>query len=171
MSKKTQAKNAMKPTPEQKDQKPEAAKAQEDAAAEKEAAQASAADTAGEGVTESNASEDPQLENPPSPDERQADTGTKQDSQATKVASAKAHKTAAGQKNKVDEVAVKTAADYDLSKPEEVAELAKSVIDDLVSFGHPVRGALDRKPKVQESWNELVKKAQKLQGAMNNAKA
>ena len=168
MSKKTQAKNAMKPSADEKEQKPEAAQAQEDAA--KEADQASAADTAGEGVTESNASEDPQLENPPSPDERAAETGTKQDSQATKAASAKAHKTAAGQKNKVDEVAVKTASDFDMTKAEDVSELAKTVIDELVSFGHPVRGALDRKPKVQESWNELIKKAQKLQGAMNNGK-
>ena len=47
---------------------------------------------------------------------------------------------------------------------EEVDEI-KSIIDDLVSFGLPVRGTLKNKPKVLERWLDLQARAVKAQRA------
>ena len=47
---------------------------------------------------------------------------------------------------------------------EEVDEI-KSIIDDLVSFGPPVRGRLKNQPKVLARWLELQKRAVKVQRA------
>lgn len=61
--------------------------------------------------------------------------------------------------------------EIDLNDPEQASAALKGVIDDLVSFGHPVSGALSRKPKVQESWDKLVKRARKIQSHVNKLEA
>ena len=63
------------------------------------------------------------------------------------------------------------AQDFDLDDQEQAAAALKGVIDDLVSFGHPVSGALSRKPKVQESWDKLVRRARKIQSHVNKLEA
>lgn len=65
--------------------------------------------------------------------------------------------------------AQKELADRDLSDPAEVAELLDEVVEGLVSFSGPVRGALNTKPKAQAEWNTLVQKATALQGVKAEA--
>lgn len=66
--------------------------------------------------------------------------------------------------------AEKEAGDYNLDDPEQAAALFEEVINGLVSFGPAVTGALSRKPKVEEAWNELVRKARKIQSKINHEK-
>lgn len=42
----------------------------------------------------------------------------------------------------------------------------ESVLESLISFGIPVRGALNTKPKVQEAWNALIADAVKVRKAL-----
>lgn len=44
----------------------------------------------------------------------------------------------------------------------ETTDDVKQIISDLVSFGVPVKGALKNKPKVQEAWLDLYKRAAKV---------
>lgn len=57
-------------------------------------------------------------------------------------------------------------AELDLTNPKDVSKLNLQIIEEIVSFGSPVRGALNTKPKVQESWNTLISKVVKLKKAI-----
>jgi len=145
-NKKTQAQNAMKPAP--------AAKADEAADPVTKTSAAGDADV-------SSAKQGTEAENPPGPDERAAETGTKQNA-------GKAKKAAESDEAAVEQdPAEKEAEDYDLDDPKQAAALMEEVINGLVSFGPAVTGALSRKPKVEESWNKLVRKARKIQNKIN----
>ncbi len=136
-------------------------------------APAAKADEASETVTKTSAAGDADVssakqgteaENPPGPEERAAETGTKQ-------AAGKAKKAAEADDEAVDkEPAEDEAEDYDLDDPKQAAALMEEVINGLVSFGPVGPSALSRKPKVEESWNKLVRKARKIQNKINHEK-
>lgn len=58
-----------------------------------------------------------------------------------------------------------TPAEEEAGEGVEAVDEIKSIIDDLVSFGLPVKGALKNKPKVLERWNDLQARAVKAQRA------
>ena len=55
--------------------------------------------------------------------------------------------------------------ELDYNNPDDVAGEIERVLDDVTSFIIPVRGALNTKPKVQASWNDLAKRVVKLNKA------
>lgn len=169
MSKKTQAKNAMKPDPAAAKAEEAAKKVNEETAAADKGGQSdqtegTAGAVAATDADASAASQGTEAENPPGPDERAAETGTKQDSGKGKKAQAGDPTDGVIEKDPAE----KEAEDYDLDNPHDAKALIETVINDLVSFGPAVTGALSRKPKVEESWNKLIKKARKLQSKINH---
>lgn len=61
---------------------------------------------------------------------------------------------------KIAEEAAKNAPPVVETEEEDEEEL--DFLDELISFGVPVRGALNTKPKVQARWNEFIERAVKL---------
>lgn len=59
------------------------------------------------------------------------------------------------------EQAIAATGKEDEAQATESRDGVKSIIEDLVSFGLPVKGALKDKPKVQATWLDLQKRAQK----------
>lgn len=61
--------------------------------------------------------------------------------------------------------------EIDLTNPVHVSELIETILDEVISFGHPVRGALNGKPKVLERWNALVKNSTDVKRAIESFKS
>jgi len=59
------------------------------------------------------------------------------------------------------EQAIAATGNDDEAQATESRDDVKSIIEDLVSFGLPVKGALKDKPKVQATWLDLQNRAQK----------
>ncbi len=89
----------------------------------------------------------------------------KADAEAAEKAKAEAAAKAA---EKSDEGEEEEERELDLNDPQDLAILNKEVINGLISFGSPVRGALNTKPAVQGRWNELLADANKLKKAIAN---